>query len=54
MDTPLLTLLSPTEVGKSLADRAKALRLLKGWTRDTLAGRAGISPDRRASCRERV
>jgi transcriptional regulator with XRE-family HTH domain len=44
MDTPLLTLLSPTEVGKSLADRAKALRLLKGWTRDTLAGRAGISP----------
>jgi transcriptional regulator with XRE-family HTH domain len=44
MDTPMLTLLTPTEMGMSLAERAKALRLLKGWTRDTLAGRAGISP----------
>ena len=39
----MLTLLSPAEMGKSLADRAKSLRLLKGWTRDTLAERAGIS-----------
>jgi transcriptional regulator with XRE-family HTH domain len=40
----MLTLLGPTEMGQSLADRAKTLRLLKGWTRDTLARRAGISP----------
>ncbi|MDP6635304.1 MAG: helix-turn-helix transcriptional regulator [Phycisphaerae bacterium] len=26
-----------------LADRAKALRLGKGWTRETLASRAGVS-----------
>ena len=30
-------------MGKSLADRAKALRLLKGWTRNTLARRAGVT-----------
>jgi len=30
-------------MGKSLADRAKALRLLKGWTRNTLAQRAGVT-----------
>jgi len=30
-------------MGKSLAERAKALRLLKGWTRDTLAMRAGVT-----------
>ena len=44
MSAALLSLLSPAEMGKSLADRAKALRLIKGWTRDTLAGRAGVSP----------
>jgi transcriptional regulator with XRE-family HTH domain len=44
MDTPMLTLLSPAEMGRSLADRAKALRLSKGWTRETLATRAGVSP----------
>jgi transcriptional regulator with XRE-family HTH domain len=27
-----------------LAQRAKALRLLKAWTRATLASRAGVSP----------
>jgi transcriptional regulator with XRE-family HTH domain len=36
-------MVSPAEMGKSLADRAKALRLLKGWTRDTLARRAGVT-----------
>ena len=44
MNTTMLTLLSPVEAAKSLAERAKALRLQKGWTRDTLATRAGVSP----------
>ena len=39
----MLSLVSPSEMGKSLADRAKALRLLKGWTRNTLAQRAGVT-----------
>jgi len=39
----MLTLLRPGEMGKSLADHAKALRLFKGWTRETLAARAGVS-----------
>ena len=43
MNPAQLTLLSPGEMGQLLADRAKALRLLKGWTRETLAKRAGIS-----------
>ena len=30
-------------MGSSLADRTKALRLGKGWTRETLASRAGVS-----------
>ena len=43
MNPTMLTLLGPGEMGKSLADRAKALRLGKGWTRETLASRAGVS-----------
>ena len=43
MNATTLTLLGPGEMGASLADRAKALRLLKGWTRETLARRAGVS-----------
>ena len=39
----MLSLLGPSEMGKSLADRVRALRLLKGWTRETLARRAGVS-----------
>ena len=39
-----LTLLGPGERARILADRARTLRLLKSWTRDTLAERAGISP----------
>jgi len=39
----MLTLLRPGEMCKSLADRTKALRLGKGWTRATLASRAGVS-----------
>ncbi|MCG3177987.1 MAG: hypothetical protein BIFFINMI_00310 [Phycisphaerae bacterium] len=43
MNATTLSLVGPAEMGKSLADRAKALRLLKGWTRNTLAARAGVS-----------
>ena len=43
MGAPLLTLLGPTETAKALAERLRALRLLKGWTRETLANRSGIS-----------
>lgn len=39
----MLTLLSPVEVGSSMASRLRGLRLLKGWTRETLALRAGVS-----------
>jgi len=39
----LLSLQTPDETAKSLADRAKALRLANAWTRTTLASRAGIS-----------
>jgi len=43
MNATLLTLLSPAEMAQSLADRLRALRLFKGWTRATLAQRAGVS-----------
>jgi len=43
MNQTMLTLLRPGEMGRLLADRAKALRLFKGWTRETLARRAGVS-----------
>ncbi len=43
MDINLLTLIGPAEMGKTMADRTKALRLLKNWTRKTLAERAGVS-----------
>lgn len=33
----------PAEAGQALAERLRALRLLKGWTRATLALRAGVS-----------
>lgn len=39
----LLTLIGPVDMGRSLADRIRAVRLLKGWTRETLARRAGVS-----------
>jgi len=43
MATETLTLHTPNEVGRLLADRAKADRLLKGWKRETLAERAGVT-----------
>jgi transcriptional regulator with XRE-family HTH domain len=38
-----LALPSPSEMGKALAARVRALRLTREWTRATLARRAGIS-----------
>jgi HTH-type transcriptional regulator / antitoxin HipB len=43
MNANNLALLDSAEMGKLLADRAKALRLHKGWTRDTLAQRSGVT-----------
>ena len=43
MQPPLLSLETPFEAGQSLAERAKALRLQRAWTRATLARRAGVS-----------
>ena len=36
-------MLSPAEMGRALAERLRALRLLKSWTRETLAKRSGVS-----------
>jgi len=38
-----LALVSPFEMADVLASRARALRLVKGWTQRTLAQRAGVS-----------
>jgi len=38
-----LTLTGPSDMARSLAGRAKALRLLRGWTQVTLARRAGVT-----------
>jgi len=43
MGSTLLSLVTPNEVARSLADRTRALRLADRWTRDTLAMRAGVS-----------
>ena len=43
MNPLTLSLVGPAEMGKLLAERAKVLRLLKGWTRETLAKRAGVT-----------
>ena len=43
MNAAKLTLTGPTEMAQVLADRAKALRLLRGWTQNTLAKRAGVT-----------
>jgi transcriptional regulator with XRE-family HTH domain len=34
---------TPERVSRKLADRAKALRLARGWKRSTLAERSGVS-----------
>lgn len=38
---PILT--GPADVARILADRVKALRLIRGWTQSTLAHRAGVT-----------
>ncbi len=43
MNAPLLALTGPSEMGEELAKRVRALRLLKGLTRETLALRSGVS-----------
>ncbi|MBW2733019.1 MAG: helix-turn-helix domain-containing protein [Deltaproteobacteria bacterium] len=43
MIAALLTLKSPAEVIQELAERLKALRLERNWSRSTLADRAGLS-----------
>ncbi len=43
MSAAKLTLQSPSDIAKMLADRAKALRLLRNWTQATLAERAGVT-----------
>ena len=43
MSAMILMPLGPHETGKALAERVRALRLLKGWTRETMAKRSGIS-----------
>jgi transcriptional regulator with XRE-family HTH domain len=43
MNHSTLSLLAPGDNAQALADRAKALRLFKGWTRVTLADRAGVT-----------
>ncbi len=43
MSAAKLTLTGPADMAKALAERAKALRLLRGWTRNTLSERAGVT-----------
>ena len=40
---PLLSMVTPIEMGNLLAARVRELRLLNSWTRSTLAQRAGVS-----------
>lgn len=37
------SLVTPEEVGKTLAARIRALRLARGWKQSTLAKRSGVS-----------
>lgn len=43
MEPLLLSLHTPGEVGKLLAERMRSLRLSQDWTRESLARRAGVS-----------
>lgn len=38
-----LTFALPTEMASSLAQRLRTLRLMKNWTQETLAERAGVT-----------
>ena len=39
----LLTLVTPEETAALLGQRMRTLRLMKGWSRNTLAQRAGVT-----------
>lgn len=39
----IANILAPNDVARALADRVKALRLMRGWTQATLARRAGVT-----------
>ena len=41
MNSAKLTMVGPAEMAQTLTHRLRELRLLKGWTQKTLAGRAG-------------
>ncbi len=43
MSATILALLGPGEMGRLLAERLRALRLQKGWTRQTLSMRSGVT-----------
>ena len=40
---PVLTMYTPAEMGLVLSSRVRSLRLNKGWTRETMAERAGVT-----------
>lgn len=39
----IANILAPDDVARILAERVKALRLIRGWTQATLAHRAGVT-----------
>ena len=39
----MISLTTPGDVANGLAERARVLRLMRGWKRDTLAQRAGVT-----------
>jgi transcriptional regulator with XRE-family HTH domain len=43
MNAVKLIFAGPADMAKALAQRAKVLRLLRGWTQHTLAQRAGVT-----------
>lgn len=40
----MLSLKSPTEIARELAQRVRARRLRRGWTQSEMAQRAGVKP----------
>ncbi len=43
MQEPTIFLTTPGDAARGLAERARSLRLMRGWKRETLAQRAGVS-----------
>ncbi|MBW1807352.1 MAG: helix-turn-helix domain-containing protein [Deltaproteobacteria bacterium] len=44
MSRKLLSLTTPGQLSEELGKRIRQLRLLRNWTRKTLASRAGVTP----------